>query len=308
VIQIQGGPRVRLERMIISSPALPESQAIGVYSGALELVDSAVYVAGEGVRAIDFFGGPRDSEIVNSTVVATGASAIGVRMPASFPGQPDYTVQIRSTGSGITALHGIPGDGIGVVTVDIAHSNVSSINDVPGDDAVVDLGAGMQSQPPLLADPPAGDFAQLPGSPTIDAGLANPLSGPLDLMGGPRIAGAAIDIGADEYSPPGTEPPDVVPPDAVPPETTITKGPKRKQKTSKKRAKAKFEFASSEPGSSFACKLDKAEWKPCTSPYKAKVKATFKAKKHALLVRATDAAGNVDPTPVKHGWKLKRKR
>jgi hypothetical protein len=309
VVHIQNGARARLERMIISSPALAGSQAIAAYTGGVELVDSAVYVAGANARGIDFFGAPLDSGIVNSTVVATGAGATGVWIPIPFPGQPAYDVQLRNTiasgtGSALVAFHGVPGDGADLVTIDLAYSNVSSIDDDPGDDAVVNLGAGMQSQPPLLADPAAGDFAQLPDSPTIDAGLADPLSGSLDLPGGPRVSGAAIDIGADEFD----APPDTTAPDTTAPQTTITKGPKAKQKTKRKRAKAKFEFISSEPGSSFECKLDKRAWQPCASPLKVKVKAKYKGKKHVLRVRATDSAGNTDKTGAAHAWKLKRKR
>lgn len=86
--------------------------------------------------------------------------------------------------------------------------------------------------------------------------------------------------------------------DADPPETTIDKQPKRK--TTKR--KAKFTFTSDEPGSTFECKLDKGEFEPCGANAKFKVKA----KKHTLEVRATDAAGNTDPTPASVKWKVKK--
>ena len=51
----------------------------------------------------------------------------------------------------------------------------------------------------LLADPRLGPGGRLsPGSPAIDAGLATPLAGSLDLYGAPRRQGRAIDIGAVE--------------------------------------------------------------------------------------------------------------
>jgi streptogramin lyase/subtilisin-like proprotein convertase family protein len=84
------------------------------------------------------------------------------------------------------------------------------------------------------------------------------------------------------------------------PETTIDKGPKRKTK----KRKAKFRFSSDEPGSSFMCKLDKKEFAPCDAKEKFKVKR----RKHKLRVEAIDAAGNVDPTPALHKWKVKKKR
>jgi hypothetical protein len=65
---------------------------------------------------------------------------------------------------------------------------------------------------------------------------------------------------------------------------------------------------SSEPGSSLECSLDGAPFEACTSPLTEKVKAKPKAKEHELLARATDAAGNVDPTPAIDEFKVKRKR
>lgn len=101
--------------------------------------------------------------------------------------------------------------------------------------------------------------------------------------------------------PPTTEPPGPTA-DVDPPETTITKKPKKKAK----KVKVKVKFTSSEAGSTFECKLDKKAFKPCSSPFKKKkVKA---GRKHKFLVRAKDAAGNVDATPAKAKWKVKKKR
>jgi DNA-binding beta-propeller fold protein YncE len=92
--------------------------------------------------------------------------------------------------------------------------------------------------------------------------------------------------------------------DAAPPDTQITDGPKDKVRTSKKRKKVTFEFTSTEAGSTFECSLDGAPFAPCTSPSVEKVKKG----KHGFEVRATDPAGNVDPTPATDTWKVKRKR
>ena len=86
-------------------------------------------------------------------------------------------------------------------------------------------------------------------------------------------------------------------PDTTAPETTITKHPKKKTFSHK----AKFVFKSSEPGSTFKCKLDKKKWKACTSPKKYK---NLKTGKHKFRVYAIDAAGNADPTPAKWKWKI----
>ncbi len=93
-------------------------------------------------------------------------------------------------------------------------------------------------------------------------------------------------------------------PDTSPPETAIGQGDEEEgQDFAKKKVKAKFEFSSSEP-SSFECKLDRESFKSCSSPFARKVKPG----KHTFQVRATDAVGNVDPTPAKRKWKVKRKK
>jgi 6-phosphogluconolactonase (cycloisomerase 2 family) len=91
-----------------------------------------------------------------------------------------------------------------------------------------------------------------------------------------------------------------LPEDSDPPETTITKGPKKKTK----KRKAKFEFSSDEPGSTFLCKLDGKDFAPCDPAEQFKVKR----RKHTLLVSAIDPAGNTDPTPAQRKWKVKKKK
>jgi hypothetical protein len=79
--------------------------------------------------------------------------------------------------------------------------------------------------------------------------------------------------------------------DASPPQTKITRAP-RKRTT---KTKAKVRFRSNEPGSVFKCKLDRAPYAPCESPFR----TTVKVGKHRFRVRATDPSGNTDPTPAK---------
>ena len=96
--------------------------------------------------------------------------------------------------------------------------------------------------------------------------------------------------------------------DGTAPETTLTRVPKNKVKTFSRRADVLFEFTSSEPGSTFACSLDGKAFAACDSPHVFKVKAKRKkAKKHEFAVRATDTAGNGDPTPATDEFKVKRK-
>ena len=85
--------------------------------------------------------------------------------------------------------------------------------------------------------------------------------------------------------------------DTDPPETEITKGAPNKLA----KHKAKFRFTSSEPDSTFECKLDKKKFKPCESPKRVK---RLDEGKHKFKVRAIDEAGNVDPSPAKDKFKV----
>jgi hypothetical protein len=85
--------------------------------------------------------------------------------------------------------------------------------------------------------------------------------------------------------------------DTTAPETTITGGPAAKTTA----RTATLRFKASEAGSSFQCRLDGGTWSACTSH---RVIGGLAVGKHAFFVRATDAAGNTDRTPVTHTWTI----
>jgi hypothetical protein len=87
------------------------------------------------------------------------------------------------------------------------------------------------------------------------------------------------------------------PPDADAPETTITAGPSGTTRSTS----VSFEFGSDEAGSSFECRLDGGAWTPCSSP---QAYSSLSAGAHTFYVRATDPAGNVDPTPAERSWRI----
>jgi hypothetical protein len=66
-----------------------------------------------------------------------------------------------------------------------------------GEGEVID-GGGRVTAAPLFVNAPLGDFAELPASPTVDAGSIEEANGPFDYEGSPRTSGAATDIGAYE--------------------------------------------------------------------------------------------------------------
>jgi parallel beta-helix repeat protein len=84
--------------------------------------------------------------------------------------------------------------------------------------------------------------------------------------------------------------------DTTPPETTIDSGPAETTTSTS----ATFTFSSNEAGATFTCALDGVS-AACSSP----VEYTNLAPGlHIFLVRATDAAGNSDPTAAEHEWTI----
>jgi len=84
-------------------------------------------------------------------------------------------------------------------------------------------------------------------------------------------------------------------PDTTPPETTITARPPLLTNATT----ASFSFSSSEPGSTYRCRLDAASFAACTSP---RTYSNLSDGSHTFEVAAVDAAANVDPTPASASW------
>lgn len=84
--------------------------------------------------------------------------------------------------------------------------------------------------------------------------------------------------------------------DLTPPQTVIDGGPQ----SLTNQTSASFSF-SSEPGTTFQCSLDDAEFVACTSPqpYSGMLEGT-----HTFRVRATDAVGNIEPSPAERTWTI----
>jgi hypothetical protein len=149
--------------------------------------------------------------------------------------------------------------------------------------------------------------APRPASDAIDQGIADGLT--IDQRGLTRpfdfidildaVGGDAADIGAVELQADED--------DVAAPETTITKRPKKKVLTDKRRIRAKFRFTGTDDISptetlTFQCKLDRKPLKSCESPFRKRVKPG----RHRFRVFSTDEVGNVDATPAKFRFKIKQ--
>ncbi|WNG51453.1 DUF4215 domain-containing protein [Archangium minus] len=80
--------------------------------------------------------------------------------------------------------------------------------------------------------------------------------------------------------------------DNQPPDTSIDQKPD----SSTENTTAEFTYSSNETDVTYECELDGQGWAPCASTY------TVTPGQHTLRVRATDKAGNVDPSPAEYTW------
>jgi hypothetical protein len=137
----------------------------------------------------------------------------------------------RALSGGGTDVRAEAGDTNSSAEINLDHSNYASRQAVtcgtpPCPATITDPAtASNQTAAPLFVNAPGGDFHQAAGSPTIDAGINDPLNGTTDIDGEARQIGPLTDIGADE------RPPDVGGGGtANPPPPTLVKKKKCKRK------------------------------------------------------------------------------
>ncbi len=297
------GPSVRIsagkiERVAASNASVDSGatacQAIGSI-GEAAIVNSICSRpnAGNGVGLLAAYGSSGASSIVirNSTLIAGENGAGLYASPSATPTSIAISNTIISGGTFDVATQYNSADS--ELTISADHSNYSNVyNGLSSTDIPAPGTATNQTAEPVFAE--SNFYTQAASSPTIDAGQTYVGVGLKDLLGAQRTQGAAIDIGATEFTSPIVNPPV----DTTKPTVTITKRPK--SGTSKK---ARVSFKANEPAT-FECKLDKARtWKRCTSPWK----KTVKVGKHKLRIRATDTAGNVGAAKWV-SWTVKKKR
>jgi hypothetical protein len=90
--------------------------------------------------------------------------------------------------------------------------------------------------------------------------------------------------------------------DSVAPNTRVSFAPLGK--TRDRTPTFLFGASGDEDNVSFACSLDLGPFKPCGSP---KTYRRLSLKHHVFRVRAVDEAGNVDPSPVRRGFRIVRR-
>lgn len=106
----------------------------------------------------------------------------------------------------------------------------------------------------------------------------------------------------DPAPPPATNPPPGEPEDRVTPSTFLKQRPAKTLRTKRARARALFVLGSNDPQAVFLCRVDRGRFRSCPRRFA----RNYPPGPHVLRVKARDAAGNVDPTPVVYRFQVKR--
>jgi hypothetical protein len=153
----------------------------------------------------------------NSTIVARGIDSQYAVVVRPSLGAPSATIDVRNS---IARLEGAQEAGEADVAADrgaltVSHSDIASHLELHGG-TIAGLASAILSADPLFD---SGAFTLQPSSTLIDRGdPAYVSAGERDLVGSPRVAGTAPDIGAFEYQPrrPPVEPPPPPPSNEAP--------------------------------------------------------------------------------------------
>ena len=203
---------------VVSRSSARAGLACGGFGGTIR--DSACLSSGlESVALLDIMESPlvSDTEVLrNVTAVATGSESEGMALDAASPDGSAVGSNFTVNASGVIARgteedvraaafakSAIPGTGANLKVVFDHSDYVTTATETDGGEGTVRVTkAGSQTNikaAPLFA---ADGFHELPGSPTVNAGATDELSGEADIDGQPRTIGSAADIGADELGQP----------------------------------------------------------------------------------------------------------
>lgn len=203
IVGVRSGRHSRISDVYVEASSLSGAacSAVGNYSNSLCIGrDSANAFS----TTTDGAGTAPVSELRNVTAMALGSSGFGLMVDYSGGFRGDIKVVnsiVRGASGDVRAIASGAGS---TTTIELSNSNYSarSESQSAGGSASVTPAAGSatnQTSPPLLNNTATGDFHQLPGSPTIDAGADAAENGATDFDGVARIQGARTDIGAFEF-------------------------------------------------------------------------------------------------------------
>jgi hypothetical protein len=220
---------------------------------------------------------------------------------ASGPWTPTLTVAIASGAGTVSAYYRDTQPGSPTITASAAgKASAAQVEAIapPADTTPPETTLASAPSGSVASTSAAISFASEPGARfecSLDGAPFTDCASPASYAGlteGPHtFAVRAIDAAGNIDATPATRTWTV---DTTPPDTTI--GSRPADPTSA--TEASFSFSSSESGSGFVCKLDGSS-SACTTP---RTYGPLSDGPHTFAVAATDAAGNVDPTPASYTW------
>ncbi|HVW46422.1 MAG TPA: hypothetical protein VHA76_05170 [Solirubrobacterales bacterium] len=150
----------------------------------------------------------------NDTAIAAGPESVGIFAELESS-TADLTVSATNVivHGGTDDIGAVGGGGSSKMTVALAHSDYATVAaPLPGVTITAPGTNGNVTAAPAFVEAGSGNFAEAPGSPTIDAGLTEAADGPVALAGESRALPAVCggtpvtDIGAYEFVPTGCPP------------------------------------------------------------------------------------------------------
>ncbi|HET6151673.1 MAG TPA: choice-of-anchor Q domain-containing protein, partial [Marmoricola sp.] len=245
---------------------------------------------------------PKTINANHVTIVGGSTGSVGVRVSSTWATKTQASTVsltssiIRGPATSLFAEARNNGSPLAnsTATINVAYSDYDNISAAveSGGVAKVVRGAGNVDVDPRFVSAATGDYPLAAGSPGVDKGSPAAGGPTTDRDGHARVTDGdgngtkVADMGA--YERPTL--------DRTPPNTRLTAHPAHKVRT----ATVRFVFASTEPHSTFRCKLDKRAYKTCTAPHRISIGIG----KHTFSVKAVDASGNIDPSAVT--WKVQR--
>jgi hypothetical protein len=195
----------RIDQVVVKGGGGPMCTA---YVNNSLIRDSIVIAPATNGRAIcttAILGASSTSSVRNVTAIATGSNGVAI-WAEEFGGSGKATMNlvnvIASGGPGGTDLRAESNSG--TATINATHSNYGTEATSGGGD-ITNGGGNQLFKAPLFVDAAAGDHRQAAASPTIDAGVNEPLNGAYDFEGeGHTRRIGTTDIGADEFPVPPT--------------------------------------------------------------------------------------------------------